>query len=711
MSVIQTIRDKGGLISAIIIGIALLGFILMDAFTGRSNMFGGNSTTLGTVNGKKIDYIDFNKKLTAEQEARQRQGYPMDDQGRQQLNESVWNQEVNKILADEEFDKLGINVGKNEVNDILFGRNPPPDLKQGFTDPKTNIYNADQARQYFAQMKKSKNATERQQLSAYISSVELNRMMEKYASLLSSSVNVPKWFVEKQNTDNSQLAKISYVKIPYTSVADSAVKVTDAEITGYIKEHADEFKQDEETRGVEYILFNAQANQADSAAVREKLESIKEEFKEATDIKSFLIKSGSESQFYDGFINGKKIQQVNKDSILKNPVGSVYGPYLDGGSFALSKMIAVKQWPDTVKVRHILIATVQQTQQGQSMTIREDSTARKLADSIQTAIRNGANFDTLCLKYSDDGTKTTGGVYDNVTTGQMVPPFNDFIFDHKPGEKGIVKTDFGYHYVEVLSQKGNSPAYKIAYVAKSIYPSSATDDSVSNAASQFAGDSRDEKAFETNFEKNLKPKGLNKFLASDIKPNDFTIGQSLPAPSRQLVRAIFAAKKGDVLPPSRVGDNYVVVVVTEVNEAGTQSVSKARPAVEPLLLKKKKAQQILQKIGKIGTLEDVATKTGQPVQVVDSLRITGSRNFGYEPRVIGAAFNTANKGKTIPEGIEGSEGVFAVKVDEVSATSVENANIDQQRKQLEQSLLQRQGYPTQILQKAAKIKDNRAKFF
>ncbi|MES1216802.1 MAG: SurA N-terminal domain-containing protein [Bacteroidota bacterium] len=719
MSVIQTIRDRGGLISAILIAISLLGFILMDAFTGRSNMFGGTSTTLGTVNGKKIDYIEFNKRYIAEQDARQKQGYPMDDQGRQQVNESIWNQEVTKILGDEEFEKLGISVGKNEVNDILFGKNPPADLKQGFTDPKTNVYNAEQAKQYFAQMKKSKNATERQQLSAYITSIEYSRMMEKYASLLSNSTNVPKWFVEKQNADNSQLAKISYVKIPYTSVADSSVKVSDAEIADYISKHKDEFKQDDETRGVEYVLFNAGPSHADTLAVKDKMESLKEEFKNTTDIKSFIVKSGSELPFYDGFITGKTIQQTNKDSILANPVGSVYGPYLDGGYFALSKMIATKQqWPDTVKVRHILVGTTQQNQQGQTMTIREDSTAKKLADSIQTAIRNGANFDSLCIKYSDDQGKNdqktgayTGGIYDNVTTGRMVPEFNDFIFDHKTGEKGIVKTDFGYHYIEILSQKGNSTAYKIAYISKSIFPSSTTDDSVSNAASQFAGDSRDEKTFEENFEKNLKPKGLNKFLAEDVKPNDFTIGQSLPAASRSLVKAVFAAKKGEVLQPVRVGDSYVVVAVTEVNEAGTQSVSKARSAVEPLLLKKKKADQILQKIGKVNTLEEIATKTNQQVVTVDSLRITGGRNFGFEPRIIGAAFATANKGKVIPEGIEGSEGVFAVKVDEVSATPVENANIDQQRKQLAQNLLQRQGYPTRIWMKAAKIKDNRAKFF
>jgi len=388
----------------------------------------------------------------------------------------------------------------------------------------------------------------------------------------------------------------------------------------------------------------------------------------------------------------------------------VYGPYLDGNAYTLAKTIEVKQWPDTVKVRHILIGTQQQNQQGQMVPIREDSTAKKLADSIATAIKNGSNFDSLVVKFSDDqGSKDKGGLYENVYVGQMVPPFNDFIFSHKVGDKDVVKTDFGYHYIEVLAQKGNSPAYKLAYVTKSIYPSSATDDSVNNAANQFAGNSRDQKSFDDNFEKSLRSKGLNKLLASDIKASDAAVNQVLV--SRPLVKAIFNAAKGDVLQPVRVGDNYIVATVTDINKEGVQSVTRARPMVEIVLLKRKKAQQLIQKIGKVSTLEAVATTMNQPVQVADSLRMTGGKNFGYEPRVIGASFNPGNSSKVITDAIEGSEGVFAVKVENVSATSVANANIDDQRKQLEQTLRQRQGYPTQILMKTASIKDNRAKFF
>jgi peptidyl-prolyl cis-trans isomerase D len=91
--------------------------------------------------------------------------------------------------------------------------------------------------------------------------------------------------------------------------------------------------------------------------------------------------------------------------------------------------------------------------------------------------------------------------------------------------------------------------------------------------------------------------------------------------------------------------------------------------------------------------------------------MNGSASFGYEPRVIGATFNPANTGKVVPEPIEGTDGVFALRVDNVSATPVENANIDDQRIQLAQGLQQRMAYPIQVLMKAATIKDNRAKFY
>jgi peptidyl-prolyl cis-trans isomerase D len=540
-------------------------------------------------------------------------------------------------------------------------------------------------------------------------------LVDKYNSLLSNTVNFPRWFFEKQNTDNSQLAKISMVRKPYADIPDSSIKISDKEIADYISKHKEDYKQGE-SRSIAYVTFSAAPSATDSADAKNKLLALKEEFDTTKDVKQLLAREGI-TNYYPGYVGGKIIQIANKDSIFKTPVGHVYGPYLDGGSYVLAKMEGIKQIADTVKVRHILIATTQRNQQtGQMVEVRDTLTAKKLIDSIQTAIRNGSNFDSLCAKLSDDGgSKEKGGVYDNIPSGQMVPEFNDFIFGNPAGTKDIVKTEFGYHYIEILSQKGSSPGYKIAYLPQQILASTETDNNASNQANLFAGDSRDQKSYDANYEKNLKPKGIIKGLATDIGPMAADI-QGLGA-SRTFVKEIYKAKQGDVLQPERIGDNYVVAVVTEINEEGTQSVAKARISVEPLLRNKKKAEQIKQKIGKPTTLEAAASVLGKQIETVDSLRMSGasvSPSFRNEPKITGAAFNPANRDKVVPEALDGTQGVYVIRVDNVTATAVANANVAEQRSRMYQQMKQyvenprSPAYPANALKKAATITDRRA---
>jgi peptidyl-prolyl cis-trans isomerase D len=549
----------------------------------------------------------------------------------------------------------------------------------------------------------------------YLQSLEYERLAAKYTALLGNSIYYPKWFLEKQNGDNSLIANVSYVVAPYNSISDSTIKITDSEIEGYIKDHKKDFEQKEETRSVSYVTFSAAPSAVDSAAVRNSLLALKDSFATTPDYEKFLIREGSLAPFYASNISRNDIKNPNKDSILSAPAGAVYGPYLDGSGYTFSKILDVKQWPDTVKVRHILVTTHQQNQTGQLVRTREDSTAKKLIDSIQEALTGGAPFDTLLQKYSEDpGSKDKGGVYENVPTGQMVASFNDFIFGNPAGSKGVVKTEYGYHYIEILSHQGSSPAYKIAYLSKPIVSSPETENTASNAATVFAGDSRDAKTFDTNFEKNLKGKGGVKLVANDIRPNDYSI-MGLGS-SREFVKAVFAADRGEVIQPVRVGENYVVAVVTDVSEAGLQSVAKARSGIEPILRNKKKAAQLKQKIGKVATLEAASSALGQPVQKVDSLHFNGNQNpaLGYEFKVVGAAFNPANKGKVVSEVLEGQTGVFVLRVDNIGTIPVQMADIEEQRKMLQMQARQGSQYGSPVLEalkKSATITDNRAKFF
>ena len=724
MSVIQKIRDKYARWAVVAIALSLLGFILMDAFAGRGSLFSGQSTTVGKINGRKIDYQEFVKKVDiTEKLQKDQQGGDLGESGRQQIVQSVWDQEVNDVILSKEYNELGLTVTERELRDILYGANPPQDLKQRFTDPATGVYNAVQAQQFIGQIRKQGAQQDKDQLNQYLESLEKDRLQTKYTSLLSNSIHFPKWFLEKRNVDNSLMAKVSFVSVPYSSIPDSTIKISDKDIQEYVDAHKKSYEQKEENRSISYVTFSAAPNASDSAAAKNSVLALKPQFDTATVYENFIAKN-SILPFYAGFISKSAIQQPNKDSILSAPVGVVYGPYLDAGqnpAYVLSKIIDSRVLPDTVKVRHVLVATHQQTQTGELMPVREDTAAKRLIDSIQTLHKAGAIFDSLVAKFSDDpGSKSAGGVYDNVTTGRMVPAFNDFIFTHKAGETGVVKTSFGYHYIEVLSQKGSSPAYKVAYLGKPIIASQETENTAQNAATIFAGDSRNEKAFNENWEKNLRGKGINKLSANDIKPLDYSI-QGINGASRKFVKDIFQADKGDIVGPERVGDNYVVALVTEISKEGVASVARVRPSVEPILRNKKKAEQIKKNIGQISTLEAVATKVNQQVQTIDSIRFMGANNMlGYEPKVLGAAFNPANKGKVANEAVPGQAGVYVLRVDNTTTVPVETASIEEQRKSMETQTRQRMmqimqyggGNPfVDPLKKAADIKDNRAKFF
>lgn len=723
MSVIQRIRDKYARFAVIAIAVALLGFILMDALTGKSSFFrGGAAKTLGRINGHKINIDDFRKKEKEQEDFYQQQGQQVDERTREMIVSNLWSQEVNQILMGSELSKLGIQASSKEVDDYLFGKNPPDDIKQRFTDPKTGLFDANLAQQNINSIKRRGTAEQKAGLAKYMDQIGFIREQEKYNSLLSGSINFPKWFIEKRNADNSLLGKISFVRLPYADsmFVDSTIKISDAEIEDYIKKHKEDFKQ-EESRSIAYVVFSTLPSTTDSAATKNQVSALKPEFDTTKDVSAFLAREGSAVPYNDRPVAAKDIRAA-KDSIIHLPAGGVFGPYLNGANYEMAKLIqGARQVPDTIKVRHILIATTQRDPQtGQQTLIRDTVQAKKTADSIQTAIKNGANFDSLCLKFSDDPGKKeqttgkfTGGVYDHVFWGMMVPEFNDFGFFGKTGDKAVVKTDFGYHYMEILSQKGNTQVYKIAYLAKPIEASRETDDNANNEANKFASESRDQKSFDANYQKELQPMRINKLIASDIKKEDYSIGAL--GVSRQFIKKIFDADRGDVLPPERIGEQYVVAVITDIYKEGTQPVSKARPLIEPLLRNKKKAELAKQKFGKITTLEAAAAASGKTILVQDSLRISGAQAgvLGPEPNVIGATFNQENRGRVVPEPIAGRYAVFVIRVDSVTTTAVLNADVQTQRKTMYMEAKNSQSTTASgdVLRKAATIRDYRSKFY
>ncbi len=720
MSIIQDIRDKYARVSVIAIALALIGFILTDYFSGKNRGAGtGRSTSIGSVNGKNINIRDFTNTVEQEENGLKQQGYP-DAMAKQQALERAWTQHVNRELLSAEFDKLGMRIGKRERGDILYGPNAPEDIKKAGTDEKTGQYDPIRAKQQVDMMMKNKQVPQLQKdnFNNYILQLELQRKSEKYAAMLTNSINFPRWFVEKQMADNNLLGKISVVKVFYTDSAfvDSTIKISDKEIQDYLSKHKEEDKyKQEESRSINYVSFSAAPTPGDSLAIKNQTAALKAEFDTTKDVATFLARNGS-PELPNTYSSADRLPAVAKDSILKLALNGVYGTYLDGNHYTLAKLVEIKALPDSVKCRHILVST--KTEEGGF----EDSIAAQKIDSIKNAINSGASWADMVQKYNplSDGSRAKNGemtfpssqIMEGMESGNFAKEFGQFVlFDGKPGERKAVKTSFGWHYIEILAFYNPKPHYKIAYLNQEIVASQQTDDNALQSATNFAGDNRDQKSFDTAFVKTPKPAGVIKGSAMNIKRNDAQVmGQGLGY-SRNFVRNIYSSKLGEVLKPERIGDNYVVAIVTEVLKEGTQSLAKARPLIEPLIRNKKKAEMLKQKAGKITTLEAAAAALGKPIETVDSLRMkTGSpqAKFGAEPRVYGAAFNPANKSKVVPELLEGSNGVYVIRVENVTATSAATGSVDDQRKEKYQQAKQAGNNLIEALKKAATIKDKRS---
>lgn len=710
MQIIQGIRDKGAAIVIGVIALSLIGFILMDAKQGNNNMFSSGSTTMGKVDGSAIEQSEFNKKVKLLEAQEEQQSNQKTTAARSaQIRQQVWDQMVAEKVFYAEANKLGIDFTSKELSAILSSNDRDNPLMQdpSMIDSATGKLDQGKLKDALANIRKAKGEQRDMIDAQVIEPQKLTSVSTKYFALLNASAYYPSWMEEADKKDRSTFASISYVAIPFTDISDSTIKVSDAEVEEYLKKHKEQFKQ-EAGRKISYVVFSQLPSAEDSTRTRDMVEALKSSFAADDNPRTFLAKNTSSIDFDSAYQPKSKIRSSFADSITKMAPGSVFGPYVDNGSYVLAKNLGSKSFPDSVQAKHILIATVN-AQTGQP--VLEDSIAKKRADSIYAAVNGGANFAILALQYSSDGSKMKGGDLGTFGYGVMVTEFNDFCFNKPVGSRGVVKTQFGYHIIEVLKQKGNAPAYKIAFMAKEILSSEATINKASNDATKVAAE-KDIKKLDAYIQKN----GLHKVTESTlIKENDANIGQLQDA--RQLVRWVFEAKKGDVSEPYSIGDQFVVAMVDKIEKEGTQDVQTARPMVERSIKEEKKAAEIIKKLGSNATLESAAAAFGKQVLTAgaDSSITFSSQiipNIGDESKLIGASFNKENQSK-VSAPIVGKKGVYLFKVNSIGTKAPESPEKIAENRNTQTSALRNQAAAQWFddLKKRATIKDNRSKFF
>lgn len=701
MSIIQNIRERGTWILLGLIALALIAFILQDG-VGRNNS-NNDVTTLGVVNGQKIDKIEFEQKVQNQLQQYAAQGAQTQ---RGQVINNLWNSEVFNILLKQESEKIGLSVGAKELNDVLFGVESPFRQYEQFVDPATGELKINELKATLAELKKSTKkevVEQREQLEKNIILPALEkRAQRKYQALLYRGIQSPKWLIEKQYAENNAISNIRFVNVPYTTVEDKTIKVTNEDIAAYLKENSASFQVEELQRNINFVAFSAAPTASDSLAAKNNIIALKEGFQTTTDVATFLNKTSTSPAFKDIYTSKNNIPTPIADSVIGLPLGGISGPYVIGSNYVMAKMIGKKVLPDTVSVRHILILTNNpQTQQ----TVRSDSAAKTLIDSIKNAIAGGASFETLVEKYSEDGSKTNGGKIENFVQGSMVKTFNDFSFENPVGTKGVVKSEYGFHYIEVLKQTAPSPAFNVAYLAMPIVASKETTTAAQAAAAKFAADSKDQKSFNANALK------INKQTvpATGIRAYDFGV-QGL-GETREVVRWVFDKKVNDVSEPIEVGDAYIVATITGEDKPGLMSVETAKANnVEIIIRDQKKAAVIKTKL-KGTTLEAIATAASATVLQADSLNFasTNIAGLGNEPKLVGAAFNK-NLLNKVSEPIAGNAGVFVLSVSNLGTSSAPGdiaAFKNQYQNRVSNNILN----SILALKKKAKIEDNRPKLY
>ncbi len=706
MALINTIREKSGwAVGTVAIGM-LLFIVGGDLVGGKNRLFGRNENVVGEVAGQKVELADYNSSLEqAKQQFTAQQQRAPDEQALGYLRDQAWNQTIYRLAFQPEWDKLGLGVSDDELVDMVQGDNINPGVKQAFTDQKTGQFNKARLIEYLKNLDKLPPESQAAWHN-FEANLPAERMANKYNALLKNSVYVTTAEAKRYNDDQNTKAAVKYLFVPYASISDSAVKVTNDQLQAYLDKHKGQYKV-EDGRSVEYISVPVVASKEDSAAVRSTIGTLATQFATAP-ADSLFVKMNSDQPYNKAFRSPADLpEQLRKQ--LPLAVGKVYGPYAENGTYSLYKVTAEKEGTQpAARASHILIKAAANTPQAKAV-------AKAQAQGLIDKIKGGADFAALARQFGTDGTKEQGGDLGWFTKGRMVPEFEKAIF----GAPGVgllpapVETSFGFHVIKITAPQ-TKQTYQVAEVKKSIVPSDATREAAYARAQQLKGQATDLASFR---QLTVKDKTLQKQEALNLDRSARSVNNLQNA--RELVRWAYGAgtngetKIGDVSEVYEIGDQYVIAALTGTQAKGTATVAGMKPQLSALVRNDLKAQQIMAKLGKTGSIEQLGAAYGPTAQVGTAPGVALGQGalpgIGFEPLAVGTAFGLKPGQHSAP--LQGEQGVLVVEPVSI-APAPATADLKAVRQQLAQQRSSRlDGLIYEAIKAHANVKDNRAKFF
>ena len=677
MASLNTLRTKFGIVLSIVIAGALLAFILSL----KTEMgFSGNDPRVGVIDGEKINYSEYYNQY--EQVKAQSGAQESNEQQSAMLANAAWQALIGKYVLTPGFDKMGLRVTEPERMSMVSGQHPSQAFYNAFADPRTGEYNVAAVHQFLSEAEA--NAQAQQAWAQLNEQARMEREVAKFLGLIKGGVYVNSLEVANgvNSANNTYAGKWAGKK--YSAVPDSLIQLKSSDIKAYYNSHKNMFKQTP-SRALSYVVFEVSPTDDDMLALEKSVAEVGAQFAATEELKSF-VRANRNGKIADNYVSAKQLSEEEAKALLD---GATYGPVLKNNEWTMARALDTKIVPDSMGIRHIVLPYTQEA----------------LADSLLTVLKGGADFAQVAAQYSVyDATAANGGEVGVMPFSAFSGEFAAALANAKTGD--IVKSASGDAIQLMQVYRADKPS-KHVQVASITYPveaSAATRRDIHNQAGTFSVNAKGSvEAFN------------DAASAAAVTPRIASLAQGERTirgleDSRDVARWAYGAEVGDVSEIFPVGKDYVIAMLTEIDDNEFAPLEKVSAQIRAQVLRDKKYDYIVKGLSG-STLDEQAKSLGTEVADFDNVTFGAFyvNGPGFEPRLIGAISSTTEKG-VLSAPVKGLSGVYVFEVDDIQTSDKQTAEGEKVRAQaMAESMAQQ--FSVQAIQQMAKIQDLRGKYF
>ena len=713
MAALGKIRSKGVLLICII-SLGLFAFIAEEAFRSCESSSNDARQQVGEVLGEKINVTEFQKLVDEYTEViKMQQG--QDNLNEDQLNQvkdMVWNTYVQTKLIENETKKLGLTVTDAELQNVLTEGTNPMLMQTPFVNQQTGRFDVNALKKFLAEYKAQGQANPQlakqyDTIYKYWTFIEKTLrqqlLAQKYQGLFAHCFLSNKVEAQMAFNDQNQESQIQLAALSYSSIDDNKVQISDADLKAKYDEVKGRFKQYVESRDIKYVDVQVKASATDRAALQKEFAGYSQALASATDASDVVRKSTSLVNYLGVPVSKDAYPYDIAQRLDSMAVGSTSKVFENNSDNTLNviKLVSKQLLPDSVQYRQIQVA---------GATAEESA---KRADSIYNALKAGADFEVIAKKYGQTGEKTWLTTRQYQSAPSLDHNTKDYIMSLNTmsvNELKNVALSQGNLIVQVVDRKGMINKYVAAVVKKNVTFSKDTYSAAYNKFSSFVSANLTADAIV----KNVAKAGFNVQERKDVTTAEHNLAGIRS--TRDAMRWLFDAKKGDVSPLYECGDNdhLLVVVLDNINNVGYRSLDDAqvKEYVKGEVLKDKKAEMLMAKLNGVKSVAAAKAK-GANVSTVNQVTFAAPvfvpATGASEPALSGAVAATA-KGKFCKLPVKGNAGVYVFEVtNKTQRPGKFDAATEMQK--LRQKEMQMAGNFMNELYIKAKVVDNRYLFF